>query len=174
MKPYRRFRAAERLALFGLSRLGVELSVPSPLDPTLPFLRDARLVEEHLGNAQLEQEVARHDLLVTANCRSVLAARAAAMGVPLALVDPANLPSAGGYDPATQDLLAEAAAEETWPGPMPLELRAVRCGDADATVTSFRALQRDLGEMRELQIARCVDYERLPSALACIEQVLAA
>ena len=170
---YRKFQAAERLAFLGLSQLGVEVSVLSPLDPALPFIRQARVIEENLGYADLEAEVARHDLLITANCRSVLAARAAAMGVPLALVDPAKLPRTGGYDSATEDMLRVAADEPQKPDPVPLEWREIPCGQPEETVASFMALQRDLRAMRELQLARCREYEHLPSTQACLEQVLA-
>ena len=173
MKDSHRFLAAERLAFLGLSQLGIEVSVLSPLDPTLPFLRQPRVIEEHLGYTALEAEVARHDLLISANCRSVLAARAAAMGVPLALVDPAKLPCPGGYDSTTADMLRVAADEQEWPAPVPLEWREVPCGRPDETVASFVALQHSLGAMRELQLARCLEYEHLPGPEACIEQVLA-
>jgi hypothetical protein len=173
MQWYRKFQAAERLAFFGLSQLGVKVSVLSPLDPTLPFLPRARVIEENLGYADLDAEVSRHDLLITANCRSVLAARAAAMGVPLALVDPVKLPRAGGYDSVTEHLLRVAADEEFGPDPVPLEWQEVPCGPPDVTAASFRALQRDLEAMRERQLARCVEYEHLPSAHACLEQVIA-
>ena len=173
MQPYRQYRAAERLAFYGLSRLGIEVSVLSPLDPTRPFLRQARRIDENLGYAQLEAEVARHDLLITANNRSVLAARAAALGVALALVDPAQLPLAGGYDPATDSLLQPTGDKRLRPAPMPREFDAVRCGPPEETIASFLALQQDLAAARERQLARCREYERLPSAQACIEQVMA-
>lgn len=174
MQWSRRFQAAERLAFFGLSQLGVEVSVLSPLDPTLPLLREARVIDEHLGYAELEAEVARHDLLITANRRSTLAARAAAWGVPLALIDPAQLPRPGGYDSATEEMLRVAADEELGPDPMPLEWRVVPCGQLDVTVASFMALRRDLGAMRERQLGRCLEYQRVPSAQCCLEQLLAS
>jgi hypothetical protein len=172
MQPYGRYQAAERVAFFGLARLGIEMSVLSPLDPTLPFLGQAHRIEENLGYAQLDAEVARHDLVITANCRSVLAARAAAMGVPLALVDPAKLPLDGGYDPVTDEVLRTAGGERLRPAPMPMEFRQVPCGRPEETIAAFLALQRDLGVIRELQLARCRDYEKLPGAEACIEQAL--
>jgi hypothetical protein len=173
MQDCHRFRAAERLAFLGLSELGIEVSVLSPLDPALPFLRQARVIDDSLGYTALEAEVARHDLLISANCRSVLGARAAAMGVPLALVDPAKLPCPGGYDSTTEDMLRAAADEQDQPAPVPVEWREVPCGRPDETVASFVALQQGLGEMRERQLARCLEYQHLPSPEACIEQVLA-
>jgi len=174
MQESHRFRAAERLAFLGLAQLGIEVSVLSPLDPTLPFLRQARVIEDNLGYTALEAEVARHDLLISANCRSVLAARAAAMGVPLALVDPAKLPCPDGYDLTTAGMLRAAADEQEWPAPVPREWREVPCGRPDETVAAFVALRHGLGAMRELQVARCLEYEHLPSPEACIEQVLAS
>lgn len=174
MHSYPQFQAAERLAFLGLSRLGVEVSVLSPLDRTLPFLRQARVIEEDLRYGALEDEVARHDLLITANQRSVLAARAAALGVPLALVDPIALPPPDGYDPATADLLRVAAAERLPPAPVAVEFRHLPCGAPDETTASFAALQRDLAALQELQLLRCIEYRQLPGAQACIRRALGA
>ncbi|HLX10760.1 MAG TPA: hypothetical protein VKY89_23125 [Thermoanaerobaculia bacterium] len=173
MHAFPEFPAAERLAMLGLSRLGVEVSVLSPLDPSLPFLPQARVIREDLPYGELEAEVARHDLLITANCRSVLAARAAAMGVPLALVDPAALPRPGGHDPVTENLLRVAAGPALPPDPVPLEFRRLRCGDPEATAAAFVAVHHDLEELRERQRSRCLDYRQLPGAAACIEGLLA-
>lgn len=172
MLDFARLRVAERLAFFALSHLDVELSVLSPLDAALPFLGAVRRVDEHLPYAELDAELARHQVLVTANPRSVLAARAAAQGLAILLVEPVTSPMPSGYDKTTADLLRAAAVEPQWPALVPLEFRVIRCAGPEATVASFQAAQREAATLRRMQRARCREYETLPSAAECLTQML--
>jgi hypothetical protein len=160
MADFQSYRAAERIAFYGLAQAGVEVSVLSPLDRSLPYLEGVQVVADGLSYEELGAVVGAHEVLVTANRRSVLAARAAALGVPIAWVDAPRL-GGGGFDGETRALVDGGASEDLGPGPLPVEFRVLRCGGAAEAADSFAGLRRELAEVRGEQRQRCVEYERV-------------
>jgi hypothetical protein len=105
MEHFPRLRAAELIAFKLLSRLGVPASTLTPIHGDHPFVAASHQIAGDSSPAALEAEIGRHSILMTANKRSVLAARAAAMGVTLVLIDPAKITPYPGYDPEVRQLV---------------------------------------------------------------------
>jgi hypothetical protein len=166
MAKFARFRAAERVALLGLERSGIDFGVLSPLDERLAA--DAPRLRDDASYDDLDAEVARHAVLVTPNCRSVLAARAAARGVPLVYVDPFRLPDEARYDDETARWIAKGREEAIHSQLLPAEFTTLEAGEPEQVAAAVADLDARLHELQDAQNARCRGYGDLPDAAACI------
>ena len=93
MRGFHRFRIAERIALTLLAGLGVPVTTLAALEDPRIWCPGCSVMKEEMSFLKLDRAIARKVAVVTANARSVLAARAASWGVPVIVSDPTRLPS---------------------------------------------------------------------------------
>jgi hypothetical protein len=101
-------------------------------------------MEDGASFLELDGEIARKVAVITANARSVLAARAASWGVPVVVVDPLRLPSkrlAQAHGVAA-DVLEHASREQLPEFPVPAEVTTLESGRRAALAT-LRRIQRN-------------------------------
>lgn len=124
MAAFLRFRIAERVGLRLLADLRVPVSSLGALEDPGVWCPGSTIVKDTVSFHRLENVIARKTAVVTANARSVLAARASSWGVPVVVVDPTRLPSkrlAKAHGVTSADL-ARASREQLPEFPIPAEV----------------------------------------------------
>jgi hypothetical protein len=172
MGDFPQFVAVERVILKIAARLGLPMTLLSPVSERvggdgMSTLTDALTYDE------MERVIARFDVLLTANRRSVLAARAASAGVPVVWVNPANLREDATFDAVTNQLLRAARVEPAPLTPTPLEITEVRCTQWADAIDAMRRLVDTEPALRRAQSTRLHDYQEMESADAVL-RVLAS
>lgn len=143
MKGYERFIAAEHVFFSAVAGLPVPLVLTSL--PSASLRNQYTLVDDAASAYDsLEQVLGSVSLVVTANHRSVLVARAAARGIPVVFVDLFSLEQDPALAPQV-NLLIERAGREALPySPVPIDWALTLAGSA----TRIRSL---LAEALELE-----------------------
>jgi hypothetical protein len=163
MRGFLRFRIAERIGLGLLADLGASLSTLGALEDPRDWLPGCTVIEDSIPFRELEDRIARKTAVVTANARSVLAARAASWGVPVVVVDPTRLPSkrrAQAHGVSSE--LLEAAEQERLPEfPIPAEVVTLETAHR-AALGTLRRIQRDESEGIPARRERRQTYDAYP------------
>lgn len=153
MGDFLRFRIAERIGLGLLAALGAPVSSLGALDDPQVWCPGCTVLADDISFLELDRLIARKVAVVTANSRSVLAARAASWGVPVVVVDPMRLPSrrlAQAHGVTPEDL--ERAGREKLPEfPVPVEVVTLEPGRR-AALDALRRIQRN--EARKVSARR--------------------
>lgn len=111
-------------------------------------------------------------LVITANHRSALAARATARGRPAIWVDAANICTDPAYGSALNTALEAAHAERLPPSPIPTEFQVSVRGGASEIYSMLKAVAKSEEVLIERQFRRLAEYLKLPTADEALRQVL--
>ncbi|HEY2291103.1 MAG TPA: hypothetical protein VGM86_10415 [Thermoanaerobaculia bacterium] len=163
MGHFLRFQIAERIALSLLAQLAAPVSSLGALGDPRIWCPQCTVMKDNVSFRRLDQIIARKAAVVTANARSVLAARAASWGVPVVVVDPTRLPSkrlAQAHGVSLEDL--ERARGERIPKfPVPVEAVTLEPGRR-AALDALRRVQRNEASSVALRKERRGAYDNYP------------